>query len=184
MADVALLEPDAEQIVIPVEKAIEKSWIRAAEREVQLRECAGPEVARYAKAKPEDLGVEVVARPRTLHVLDRARVIEREVAGPGTGGGLVERLESERRPGLRHRVDRGVGRQPLRRGRARREWQADHQAGDRSAKASHGAEKIARLTNPRTGPYVVVMTRSNSAWFFYFTNAGAARCASGVGSVV
>jgi hypothetical protein len=119
------------------------------------------------------------------NMLDSAAVIERELTRPAVGSGGAERLETERGPRVRHRVDGSECRQPLCAGRTRREKEPDQESGlGGEAEGGHGGKKIARLTNPRTCPYVGSMIQSNSGWFFYFTNAGAARGPSGVGSVV
>ena len=141
-----------------------------------------PEVPRHPDAKPEDLGVEIVAGARSANLLDGARIVEREAGAPSARRAARNGSNPNPRPRLGHRIDGAYAGSPWAgAGHARqRQTRSPVRAAGR---AVHEAKKIACLTNARTDSYVEAMIRSQNAWFFYFTSPGAARCPSGVGSV-
>ena len=83
----ALVELDAEQTMVPVEKAVEETGVAAADAGPDFHECGGAEISREPDAEPEDLCVEIVPRGGLEPVLDRARVIQRKPGAPSRDEG-------------------------------------------------------------------------------------------------
>jgi hypothetical protein len=99
--------------MVPVEEPVQKPGIAAEQLGIGQDEGARAQVARHAEPEAEELGVEQVGRRREEVRLDGRGV--RQVGGHAPTARPVgaERLERQRRPARRHRVDRSVGRKPL-----------------------------------------------------------------------
>src|SRR5712692_8532955 len=122
-SQVPLGDVEAEEVMVPVEKPVEKAGVRPLRAGIAEQKELGAEVPSDGQLEAQELPIQEVARPRLGQVeFDGAAVVEPDVEAQVTRLGLPIWLEVEAAPGLGDGVDRRVLGQPLGGRRWRSGW--------------------------------------------------------------